>query len=250
MGAVISRFINNKKRKDSKPNEFFNEENWFQAVEKGDIDTIKMFIKHKFDINIKHKFNDNTALILSIYHDINITKLLITAGAGINIKGCCGNTALMWASKNGCTDVVKLLINMTRDCDNTADTNIKGCYSNIALMWASCTGHIDVVKENINLNMTGDYDNTAFMFAIKHDNIDIARLLLDAGADVNAKSYYNYTALIWASEKNKTDIIKFLINAGANVNAKDRKDNTALTWAIKHDNTEIVKLLEDIIIII
>ena len=37
--------------------------------------------------------------------------------------------------------------------------------------------------------------------------------------------------LMWAASKGHTEVARLLIEAGAEVNAKDRIDATALTWA-------------------
>lgn len=59
-------------------------------------------------------------------------------------------------------------------------------------------------------------------------NIDIASMLVDAGADVNAKNKNGDTPLHYASENRCTGIVELLIKAGANVNAKNNYDDTPL----------------------
>jgi serine/threonine-protein phosphatase 6 regulatory ankyrin repeat subunit B len=45
---------------------------------------------------------------------------------------------------------------------------------------------------------------------------DVVRLLIDAGADVNAKSNEGFTALMMASQHGHSNIAQMLIDAGAN----------------------------------
>ena len=61
-------------------------------------------------------------------------------GADVNAKDPDGRTALYWASRNGHTDCVKLLI------EAKADVNAKDSDGRTALYWASCKGHTDCVK--------------------------------------------------------------------------------------------------------
>ena len=49
---------------------------------------------------------------------------------------------------------------------------------------------------------------------------EIAKVLIDNGAEVNAKSDRGDTPLHWAAEKNAAEIAKVLIANGAEVNAK------------------------------
>jgi ankyrin repeat protein len=50
-------------------------------------------------------------------------------------------------------------------------------------------------------------------------HLEIVKLLLEHGADVNAKTAYE-TALHLAAEKGHLEIVKFLLEHGADVNAK------------------------------
>ena len=50
---------------------------------------------------------------------------------------------------------------------------------------------------------------------------DIAKLLIDNGADVNAKADWDWIPLHSATEKGHKEIVELLISRGATVNAKD-----------------------------
>src|SRR5262245_33926039 len=74
--------------------------------------------------------------------------------------------------------------------------------------------------------------------------------MLDAGVDVNTEFRYNRTALSFAADRGHVEVVKLLIERGADLNVKDTFYNaTALTWAInpaqgrtpKHD--EVVRVL-------
>jgi ankyrin repeat protein len=84
-----------------------------------------------------------------------------------------------------------------------------------------------------------------------------AKLLIDAGADLNAKDKHGKTALMLHIRRmnrphrisDKRDIIKMLIEAGADVNAKDKNDKTVFDYAIesqKYLNNQLVELEKSI----
>ena len=76
---------------------------------------------------------------------------------------------------------------------------------------------------------------TPLMWAIKNYKIDIAKYLIKAGADVNAKDKKGNTPLHYVSidydrYNKQIGLAEALIEAGANVNAKDVKGNTPLHY--------------------
>jgi outer membrane protein assembly factor BamB len=64
------------------------------------------------------------------------------------------------------------------------------------------------------------------------------------GFDLNARTKYGATALSFACDKGHLDVARYLIEHGADVNAKDDfYQVTPLGWALYNDHVEIVKLL-------
>lgn len=78
---------------------------------------------------------------------------------------------------------------------------------------------------------------TALMFSADHGHLDKLKLLLKAGADVNAKNKRGRTALHAAAEQGHEEIIKALLAAGADANVKDKDNVTpamlAKAWGFK-----------------
>ena len=64
-----------------------------------------------------------------------------------------------------------------------------------------------------------------------NSNTEIAKALIDKGADVNAEDKKRQTVLMIATAKGNIEIAKILIDKGADVNAKDINGATALMWA-------------------
>ena len=59
--------------------------------------------------------------------------------------------------------------------------------------------------------------------------MDIARLLIEHGANINAKLYDGTTALMLAVNRGDLDLVRFLVQKGADINAK-AKDGTTALW--------------------
>jgi len=62
-------------------------------------------------------------------------------------------------------------------------------------------------------------------------DLDLARLLIDHGADVNGQNEERWTALHLASHVGHVEIAKVLIDRGANVDSWNEKQKTRLASA-------------------
>ncbi|MDG2089761.1 MAG: ankyrin repeat domain-containing protein [Gammaproteobacteria bacterium] len=86
---------------------------------------------------------------------------------------------------------------------------------------------------------------SALFWAVYHEQEDIVRLLLDAGADTNVANRYGLTPLIQSSLNGNGQIISLLLDAGANPNAVSLQGDTALMNAAKAGTLHGVQSLLD-----
>ena len=74
------------------------------------------------------------------------------------------------------------------------------------------------------------------------NRIDVVKVLLHEGADVNKQNYdYKKTPLHWAAQNNKTEVARLLIQNGADVNIRNKRNKTPLDDARK--GSEVERLL-------
>ncbi|OAP54807.1 hypothetical protein AYL99_11255 [Fonsecaea erecta] len=170
-------------------------------------------------------------------------------------------TALVVASTFGFTTVVRKILFLAtqgeRDVDAARRPTMSGDlinesteYYGTALQVASGEGHVEIVKllldSGADVNAPGKrYSDTALQAASAKGHVEIVKLLLDSGADVNAPGKRYGTALQMASAKGHVEIVKLLLDSGADVNAPGGYYATALQMASAKGHVEIVKLLLD-----
>lgn len=91
----------------------------------------------------------------------------------------------------------------------------------------------------------GGYDFNALHRASALGNIEVMKLLISHGADVNAKGDNSGTALQAAAKSSQEDAVKFLLKYSADVNAEAAAYKTALQAAASRGAAGVVKLLLD-----
>lgn len=73
--------------------------------------------------------------------------------------------------------------------------------------------------------------------------LDIMKLLLNAGADINQKNKLGESPIFHATRENNIDIVKFLLDSGANINTKTNRGSTPLSNAAYNNYIDMIKEL-------
>ena len=84
---------------------------------------------------------------------------------------------------------------------------------------------------------------TALHWAAYHDDLETAKLLVDAKADVKAANRYGVTPLSLACTNGNEAMVELLLDAGADPNARLRGDETPLMTAARTGKLGPVKAL-------
>ncbi|OAQ58085.2 ankyrin repeat domain-containing protein [Pochonia chlamydosporia 170] len=90
---------------------------------------------------------------------------------------------------------------------------------------------------------TGDF--TGLMLPSYYGHQAVVKLLLEAGADIEAEDKWGRTSLSWAAENGHDAVVRQLLEKDANVEAKDNYDRTPLSWAAENGHETVVRLLLD-----
>lgn len=149
-------------------------------------------------------YNDFFAAIRA--DDVDTVSNLLSKGFDPNAPTEDGQTPLIAALKAGAEKTTRLLIN---------------------------TKGVDIERTNLN-------DETALMLASINGNVEIIKLLIQKGAEVNKPGW---TPLHYAATKGDLGTLKLLISQSAYLDAESPNGTTPLMMAAKYGTYEAVRLL-------
>jgi ankyrin repeat protein len=170
--------------------------------------------------------------------------------AGALFAACCA-TAWLHAASAPVADAA-----MARDATTVrtllkqaADVNAAQGDGMTALHWAAMHGDADLARMLIfagaNLQATtrlGSY--TPLFLASRQGQPQTMAVLLDAGADPGAATAHGTTPLMAAAESGNVDAVRLLLDAGVDVDARESsRGETAMHFAAANDRTAVIQLL-------
>jgi ankyrin repeat protein len=232
------------------------------ASYRDDVETADLLIKAGAKVNAANDLGATPLWTASLNGSPVMVRRLLQAGANPNLKLLLGETPLMVASRTGNADVVSQLL------EKGAEINARAARGQTALMWAVAQKHSDVVKVllahradvhaksevwsqmmavpphgmpqyNRQIPHGGD---TALMFAARVGDLESAKLLVAAGANVNETDAWGVTATTMAAHSGFADVVAFLLERGADPNLAS-PGFTALHAAIMRRDEAMVRSL-------
>jgi ankyrin repeat protein len=201
------------------------------AAREGQLAAAELLLKNKAGLEIKDKYGE-TALFKAVEWNSQsaLAQFLILQGASIYAKSNSGSTLLEEAAEAGLTEVAELIIK--EDKEGLLIKN-KAVLLN-ALHRACFHGRIAMVRLLINMgaDVNGIINGESPLYtALYWEYQEIARVLIEAGADVNFKvphqdddNWYEGRSVLHESIENGfEELARLLIQKGADIRAKDKE---------------------------
>lgn len=225
-----------------------------------------------FEFDIQNS-DGATPLILAVERNyFVVVRVLLERGAEADMEGPRGRTALHLAAKFGQDHILNILL------ENNAYENHTDLEGNTALHLAARRGHGECIKRLLEAKASPDIRardgltpldvacsrgqtsaaealirpcqslrrlDVSFLYAIVSQSFDIARLLLNEGADKNAKNKIGETALHLAAINSDTKTMELLLFRRADLETRDRRQQTPLMVAVRKNSIPCVQMLLD-----
>ncbi|CAH1158574.1 unnamed protein product [Phyllotreta striolata] len=162
----------------------------------------------------------------------------------VNMSDSSGNTAMHYAVSHGNFDVVSILLD-SKVCDINKPN--KAGYTSVMLVSLAevrSQTHANVVRRlfqlaDVNIRAK-QHGQTALMLAVSHGRLDMVKMLLEAGADINIQDEDGSTALMCAAEHGHIEIVKhFLSQPDCDSTITDVDGSTALKIAMEAGHRHI-----------
>jgi len=81
-----------------------------------------------------------------------------------------------------------------------------------------------------------DFDESALLCAVRHNNTNIVKILLENAAHPFFENFLGETSFMLAAVHGNKKIVKLLLQYGVNINNKNTYDETTLTYLLKENN--------------
>ena len=229
-----------------------------------DVEVAELLIRARADVNAANDLGATPLWNASMNGSAAMVRALLEAGANPNAALLSGESAVMTAARTGAPDVLELLL------EAGADPNARATRHQTALMWAASQRHHDAVRvllaHGADVNARSETwsqvmavpphadpanqqdvphgGNTALLFAARTGDLVSARLLLDAGADVDALDAWGLSSTVLAAHSGFGGLVELLLERGAHPDAPGAGFQALHAAVLRRDGAAVRSLLE------
>ena len=230
---------------------------FLEAVMRGDVQETTARLAVDPELARAAGAHDKTGLHWAAERDhVEVARVLLAAGADLEARTSWGESPLEWAATMGSGRVAELLLE-------------RGA-TGLTLVQAAALGKLAVVEAFLASGVSGaaharrlapapadqwppdtahargDVLSDALYAAARNGHDEVVKVLLDRGAEVDAKGFFGATGLMWAAVNGHASTVRLLLARGADTELRDAHfDGDALGWAREGGSQEIELLIQE-----
>jgi ankyrin repeat protein len=220
------------------------------AVRQDDGELVDALIKAGANVRAANRYGVTPLYLACVNGSAPAIAKLLDAGADANGATTEGETPLMTVARTGNVDAAKVLL------AHGADVNSKEQWRRqTPLMWAVAESHAEMAQEliahgaDVNARqVTWNWERqmtkeprekwmplgglTPLLFAARQGCVECSRVLVKAGAEINATNPNGFSPILLAIINGHYDAAAFLLDQGADANVADETGRTPLYAAV------------------
>jgi len=147
------------------------------------------------------------------------------------------------AAKNGDLQTVKTILAQDPSKLNATDES-----NFTALHWVCMRAHWDVARflidKGADLNVVGGDGGTQINWAVHHDNVEIIKMMVEKGAKLNIRNQWGMTELHTAIWRGCIHVVEYLLDQGSDPTIKTNEGWTAMHYAFRSGHDNVIDLLK------
>ncbi len=209
------------------------------AVSGGNAELVQLLISKGADVNAKGQFE---RVALHYANKKGMAEILLAHGAAVESPTNYGETPLHWAahginSMGKQVDLVEFAETLIKHGANVNRKTGQGRSYRTPLSYAAEANNLAVAKVLIShgADVEGDGSSPLSAAGANGDFVEMAQLLVENGAKINAPSSTGWLPLMTAAGRGNIKVTNYLLSQGANPNAADKNGLTALYSAAGSD---------------
>lgn len=214
----------------------------YLACANGNTEMIRLLLDAGGDVNAADPAGETPLMTVSRVGNIDAVRLLLDRGAVVDAKDPeFQQTALMVAIRENHPDVVRLLVD--RHADVNARIKVGRAPAWVLPNSVPGFGHgIGIVRGGLpergsRYLIPGGL--TPLLYAARDGRLESARILVAAGAEINAADPNGIPPVLMAITNDHVDVARFLIDRGAEINVVDWYGRTPLWAAVEARNMDV-----------
>lgn len=165
---------------------------------------------------------------------------------GLDINKCdnSGRTSLSWAAQRGDAIAVNLLLEHNADPNLTTPAGMAPIHFAVEALAPTCIAPL--LAHGADSFAVDHNKHTTLHFAVSyHDDEAYLLRIIQAGADLDARTDYDYTPLINAVSKDHARAVKCLLDNGADINRLGQHGQSPAQYAVDYNSHACLRLLLD-----
>jgi ankyrin repeat protein len=211
------------------------------AAQEGKIAVLHTLLQAGFDVNAGSGTRSTPLMVAAVQGAVQAAEVLLAAGAAVNIRNEQGQTALSVTRSRE----MKAFLREAGADDQSAEPLPRTPTE--ALLQAADDGDVAKVRELLAAGVPVDgyvrYRLTPLRGAVALGHLEVAQVLLEAGADLHTRDDDGGTLLHAAAWSGNGAVVRFLLQRGLDVNAATKSGRTPLMAAAEEGHLEAARAL-------